>query len=84
MHTTTKKRLRLRALRASHEPYLTQSQIARRAGMGLFRYWQIENGEGPLATADERTAIAAVLAVRPIDVAWPAPDDGQRRRALSA
>jgi DNA-binding Xre family transcriptional regulator len=65
-----KKRLRLRVLRAAHEPKLSQSQLARKAGMGTFRYWQIENGEGPTVTADEKRAIVAALDARVSDVEW--------------
>ncbi len=61
----------LRALRAAHEPKISQSQLARRAGMALFRIWQIENGEGPASTKSEREAIAAALGVKVTDIAWP-------------
>lgn len=62
---------RLRAIRADLEPKASQSQIARKAGMGLFRYWQIENGEGAEATRDEKKAVAAALGVKVADIAWP-------------
>lgn len=39
--------------------------------MGTFRYWQIENGEGPAATADEKRAVATVLDVPVSQVDWP-------------
>ena len=64
-------RLRLGALRANRQPKLSQSQVARQAGMGLHRYWQIENGEGPASTADERKAVAAALDVKTVDIEWP-------------
>lgn len=62
---------RLRVLRASHEPKLTQSKLARKAGLNATRYWQIENGDGPPATTDERNAVAGVLGVKVSDIAWP-------------
>lgn len=66
-----KRRLPLRAVRAAQTPKTSQSQIARRAGMRLFRYWQIENGEGNPPTPGEREAIAAALGVRLAEVEWP-------------
>ena len=74
-----KGRALLRVLRATQEPKLTQSQAARKAGMGLFRYWQIENGEGPEPTKDEQIAVAAALGVKVLDIAWP--DVGVRASA---
>lgn len=64
-------RRRLRAIRADQEPKVSQSQVARKAKLGTFRYWQIENGEGPEVTKDEREAVAAALGVKVSDVAWP-------------
>lgn len=61
----------LRVLRAAHSPKVSQSQTARKAGMGIFRYWQIENGEGLEPTKDEREAVAAALGVKVSDIAWP-------------
>ena len=61
----------LRAIRAAKEPKLTQSQLAREAGMSASRYWQIENGEGSEASKDERAAVAAALGVKVSDIAWP-------------
>jgi len=66
-----KGRLVLRAVRAAQEPKVSQSQLARKAGMGHFRYWQIENGEGPEPSPDERTAVAVALGVKVSDIAWP-------------
>jgi transcriptional regulator with XRE-family HTH domain len=66
-----KKRTVLRAVRAAHEPKVSQSKIARKAGMGLVRYWQIENGEGPEPSDTERQAIAAALGVSIADIQWP-------------
>jgi transcriptional regulator with XRE-family HTH domain len=74
-----KDRSLLRVLRAQQEPKVTQSQLARRAEgflpkgrtMSPQRYWQIENGEGALPDADEQAAIAAALAVKVSDIAWP-------------
>lgn len=64
-------RLRLRAVRAAHEPKISQSQLAGKAGMGLFRYWQIENGEGPEPSDTERADIARALEVKVSEIAWP-------------
>lgn len=69
-----KERARLRVIRAAQEPKMSQSQAARRAGMGLYRYWQIENGDGPEPTVDERNAVAAVFGVKVSDIAWPEQD----------
>jgi DNA-binding XRE family transcriptional regulator len=66
-----KKRWLLRVLRAASEPRLTQSQLARKAGLATFRYWQIENGEGPVPSEVEKGAIAAALKTTPADIAWP-------------
>lgn len=64
----------LRVLRVQQEPKVTQSQLARKAGLGHFRYWQIENGEGPDPSADEQTAVATALGVKVADIAWPTTD----------
>lgn len=62
----------LRVLRAQQEPKkASQSQTARKAGIALFRYWQIENGEGSEPSKDERAAVAAALGVTVSDIAWP-------------
>lgn len=66
-----KKRLLLRALRAGQDPKVSQSQLARKAGIPPFRYWQIENGEGPELSRDEQDAIAVALDVKVSDIAWP-------------
>lgn len=66
-----KKRMLLRALRACQEPKVSQSQLARKAGIASFRYWQIENGDGPDVTRDEQDAIAVALGVKVSDIAWP-------------
>lgn len=71
MLTMKKGRSLLRVLRAQQEPKVTQSQIARRAGMSAARYWQIENGEGSEPKPQERTAVAAALGVRVSDIDWP-------------
>lgn len=63
--------LLLRVLRASHEPRLTQTKLARRAGLSAARYWQIENGEGAAPSDDEKTAVARVLNVPPSAIQWP-------------
>lgn len=64
-------RRRLRVIRVDREPRLSQSQVAMLAGMGLYRYWQIENGEGPEITPDEQKAVAAALGVKVVDIDWP-------------
>lgn len=61
----------LRVLRAAREPKITQTQLARQAGLSAARYWQIENGEGSVSRTEERVAIAGVLGVSPTAVAWP-------------
>lgn len=66
-----RERALLRVLRAAHEPKITQTKLARRAGISAARYWQIENGEGAPASDTERTAVAAVLGVKDSEVAWP-------------
>lgn len=63
------KPIRLRVLRAERD--LTQSQLARSAGVNVTRYWQIENGEGVRPTKDERAAVAKALGVSPSAIAWP-------------
>lgn len=62
----------LRVLRAEHD--ITQIKLARKAGLNVTRYWQIENGAGLPSTTDEREAIAAALDVKPAAVAWPEPE----------
>ena len=76
-----KKRTLLRAARAAKQPKVTQSQLARKAGLGSFRMWQIENGEGPAVTDDEKDAVAAALDLRVSDIEWP--DDGSARERAS-
>ena len=65
----------LRVLRAAKVPKLTQLQLARRAQIGSYRYWQIENGEGTAPTEVERQAIAKVLAVNVGAIAWPSQEE---------
>lgn len=65
--------LLLRVLRAAQEPKITQSQLARKAGLSAARYWQIENGEGADSTRTERDAIAIALGIKSAQVAWPTP-----------
>lgn len=62
---TRSRRTRLRVLRAEHE--LSQMDTAAKAKIGLYRYWQIENGYAD-ATEDERAAIAKVFKAAPEDV----------------
>ena len=59
----------LRVWRAEKDA--TQLQIARLAGMNHTRYWQIENGEGPDPSRDEREAVAAALGVKVSEIDWP-------------
>lgn len=61
----------LRVARAAHEPKVNQTNIARKAGMGIFRYWQIENGEGLPPSNEEKDAVAAALSLRVSDIEWP-------------
>jgi transcriptional regulator with XRE-family HTH domain len=71
----------LRVWRAERE--MTQKIIADDAFMTQTRYWQIENGEGAPARRQEQTAIARVLKVHVLDIAWPElqPTPLQRMRA---
>lgn len=62
---------RLRVIRAEQEPKLTQSKLARKAGLSAARYWQIENGEGADPSKDEQVAVAAALGVSVGEIAWP-------------
>lgn len=64
-----KKATRLKVLRADAD--LTQIDVARRAGMNVTRYWQIEKGYGNPATKPEREAVAAALSVKVSEIAWP-------------
>lgn len=57
---------RLRVRRAELD--ITQGRAAKVAGMGRYRFWQIENGEGPEATADEQRAIAKALKAKASDL----------------
>lgn len=52
--------------------------------MGLFRYWQIENGEGLPTNPDEKAAIAAVLEVKVTDIEWPAVQPRATQQRVSA
>ena len=64
-------RVLLRVLRAAREPKITQTQLARQAGLSAARYWQIENGEGAMPSNDEQIEIAMVLGVTVATIAWP-------------
>jgi transcriptional regulator with XRE-family HTH domain len=57
---------RLRVRRAELD--ITQGRAAKVAGMGRYRFWQIENGEGPDATPDEQKAIAKALKTKAADL----------------
>jgi len=70
--------LRLRVARAAHEPKVSQMYVARTAGMGTFRYWQIENGEGPAPSRAEKIAVAAALNLQVSDIDWPVIRTAQR------
>jgi len=65
----------LRVLRAAETPRVTQMKLARQAGIGSFRYWQIENGMGAAPTEVERQAIARVLGVNVGAIAWPTQEE---------
>jgi transcriptional regulator with XRE-family HTH domain len=67
----------LRVLRAAREPRITQSQLARRAGLSASRYWQIEHGEGSMPSAAERAAVANALGVSVDAIAWPTFEKAQ-------
>lgn len=60
---------RLKVLRAERD--VTQSKVARLAGLSPARYWQIENGEGSEPGPDERNAVAAALGVKVTEIQWP-------------
>lgn len=64
-----KGRRHLRVLRAEQD--VTQSFVARLAGLSTSRYWQIENGEGSEPRPDEKIAVAAALQVKTTDIDWP-------------
>lgn len=64
-----RKKARLKVLRADAD--LTQLDLARKAGLNVTRYWQIEKGYGQPATKEEREAVSAALGVSPAIVAWP-------------
>lgn len=68
-----RERKRLQVLRAEHD--LPQHKVARRAGLNVTRYWQIENGEGRATTDSERDVIAAVFGIVPSAIAWPETHD---------
>lgn len=57
---------KLRVRRAELD--ITQGRAAKVAGMGRYRFWQIENGEGPDATPDEQRAIAKALKAKTGDL----------------
>lgn len=67
----------LRVVRAAQEPKVTQSRVARKAGLSVSRYWQIENGEGSDPSDAERTAIATALGVQASEIAWPEAEKAQ-------
>lgn len=47
--------------------------------MGTYRYWQIENGDGPAPTDEEKRAVAAALHLRVSEIDWP--DDSSAKEA---
>jgi len=63
-------RLPLQAHRAMQRPKRSQGKVAKAAGLQYWRYWQIENGEGPQPTKHERDAVAAALGVKVSEIAW--------------
>jgi transcriptional regulator with XRE-family HTH domain len=79
--------LPLRALRALVEPKISQCELAKRVASHLTprtfsvqRYWQIENGYGAAPDGDEAAAIAKVLGMGVVDIAW-STDIAERRTA---
>lgn len=78
----------LRVLRAERD--ITQKQIADDAGLTQTRYWQIEHGQGAPMRTTERDAIARVLSVRHVEIAWPVvtpthiQEERARRRLMRA
>jgi transcriptional regulator with XRE-family HTH domain len=71
----------LRVLRAEHD--ITQIKLARKAGLNVTRYWQIENGEGLPPTTDERQAVATAFGVKVSGIAWPDLDKARAARVAS-
>jgi transcriptional regulator with XRE-family HTH domain len=57
---------RLRVRRAELD--ITQGRAAKAAGMGRYRFWQIENGDGPEATDDEIKNICKALKCKRADL----------------
>lgn len=57
---------KLRVRRAELD--ITQGRAAKVAGMGRYRFWQIENNEGPDPTPAERKAIAKALKAKADDL----------------
>lgn len=57
---------RLRVRRA--ELRITQSRAAKAAGMGRYRFWQIENEDGAEPTLEEQKAIARALKTKAADL----------------
>jgi DNA-binding XRE family transcriptional regulator len=60
---------RLRVRRAELD--ITQGKAAKAAGLARYRFWQIENEEGPVPTPAERKAIAKALKVKSADDLFP-------------
>lgn len=68
----TREARRLRVIRADMEPRAwSQAKTARASGLALYRYWQLENGDGPGPSSEERHAVAKALGVTVGDIAWP-------------
>jgi DNA-binding XRE family transcriptional regulator len=57
---------KLRVRRAELD--ITQGKAAKLAGMGRYRFWQIENGDGPDATPEEQKVIAKALKAKPAEL----------------
>lgn len=47
---------------------ITQGQAAKAAGMGRYRFWQIENGDGPEPNEQEQKAVARALKCKRADL----------------
>jgi DNA-binding XRE family transcriptional regulator len=58
----------LRVLRAEQD--ITQTQLAAKAGIAPFRYWQIEHSQGAPMRPSEHLAIAKALGVHETEIAW--------------
>jgi transcriptional regulator with XRE-family HTH domain len=74
----TAKRTRLKVLRAERD--ITQTRLAKRAGLSQARYWLIETGQGLAPRDDEKAAIAGCLGVEVDEIDWPTLEQPLYRR----